>query len=338
MSNSVIVTGGLGYIGSHTVVELKQAGFKVVVIDNLSNSKMVTLERIERLAGKVHFEHMDLRNYHSVRNVLERNRIDNVIHFAASKDVNQSQLFPMDYYENNVTALLNLLYQLPKSKPVNLIFSSSAAVYGNRQIPLLEENPLPENKSVYAETKRIGERMIMDVCNISQMKAIVLRYFNPIGAHDSLELGEDSPRITTSLVANLVRGETLQIYGNDYPTKDGTAVRDYIHVQDVAKAHVAALQRLIDNKTADKVETFNIGTGNGYTVTEVLKAFAKITSSPLNISYANRRAGDVAISFANVDRANVILNWKAERTLQDGLNSAILWENKKEQLGLNNIA
>jgi len=332
----VLVTGGLGFIGSHTVVELQNEGFEVVIIDNLSNSSIEVLDGIERITNKKPlFENIDLRDKKSVQDFFQKYQdIDGVIHFAASKAVGESVENPLLYYENNINALVYLLQQLQAKSKANFIFSSSCTVYGQAEVmPITENAPLQEAMSPYGNTKQIGEEIISDVAKVSNINAILLRYFNPIGAHPSAEIGELPLGIPQNLVPFITQTavglrKELSVFGEDYPTPDGTAIRDYIHVVDLAKAHVVALQRLLENKNLDKVETFNIGTGTGSSVLEVINAFEKVSNQKLPYKIVGRREGDVIEAFANTDKANKVLGWQAQSSLEDALESAWKWEQK----------
>ena len=332
----VLVTGGLGFIGSHTVVELQSEGFEVVIIDNLSNSSEEVLVGIENISGKKPlFEKMDLREKCAVQAFFEKHSdINGVIHFAASKAVGESVENPLLYYENNINTLVYLLQELQKKNEVSFIFSSSCTVYGQaEEMPITEDAPIQIAMSPYGNTKQIGEEIIRDVAKVSNVKSILLRYFNPIGAHSSAEIGELPIGVPQNLVPFITQTgmglrEKLSVYGNDYPTTDGTAVRDYIHVVDLAKAHVIALKRLLENKNIDKVETFNLGTGTGSSVLEVIHAFEKVSGKKLNYQIVGRREGDVISAYANTDKANTVLGWKAQSTLEESMASAWKWEQK----------
>lgn len=332
----ILVTGGLGFIGSHTVVELQNEGFEVVVIDNLLNSSIDVLDGIERITNKRPvFENIDLRDKKLVQDFFKKhNDISGVIHFAASKAVGESVENPLLYYENNINALVYLLQQLQAKSKANFIFSSSCTVYGQAEkMPITENAPIQEAMSPYGNTKQIGEEIISDVAKVSNINAILLRYFNPIGAHPSAEIGELPLGVPQNLVPFItqtavgLRNE-LSVFGNDYPTPDGTAIRDYIHVVDLAKAHVVALQRLIDNKNIENVETFNVGTGTGSSVLEVITAFEKVSNQKLPYKIVNRRPGDVIEAYANTDKANKVLGWQAQSSLEEALESAWKWEKK----------
>ncbi|UPQ80041.1 UDP-glucose 4-epimerase GalE [Flavobacterium azooxidireducens] len=332
----VLVTGGLGFIGSHTVVELQNVGFEPVIIDNLSNSSIEVLDRITSITGKKPlFEQMDLRDKTSVQNFFKKhNDVSGVIHFAASKAVGESVENPLLYYENNINALVYILQELQQKEEAHFIFSSSCTVYGQAEkMPITEDASVQPAMSPYGNTKQIGEEIITDVVKVSNINSILLRYFNPIGAHPTAEIGELPIGVPQNLVPFITQTgiglrQELSVYGDDYPTPDGTAVRDYIHVVDLAKAHVVALQRLIEKKNASKIETFNLGTGTGSSVLEVITAFEKVSGKKLPYKIVGRREGDVTSAYANTDKANNVLGWKAQSTLEESLASAWKWELK----------
>ena len=332
----IVVTGGLGFIGSHTVVELQNEGFEVIAIDNLSNSSIEVLDGIERITGKKPiFENIDLREKTAVQNFFKKHTdISGIIHFAASKAVGESVENPLLYYENNISALVYVLQELTQLENSNFIFSSSCTVYGQAEVmPITENAPIQTAMSPYGNTKQIGEEIITDTSKVSKLNAILLRYFNPIGAHESAEIGELPLGVPQNLVPFITQTafglrQELSVYGNDYPTPDGTAVRDYIHVVDLAKAHVIAMQRLLNKKNIDKVETFNLGTGTGSSVLEVINSFEKVTEQKLNYKIVGRREGDITEAYANTDKANNVLGWKAALSLDESLASAWKWEQK----------
>jgi len=332
----VLVTGGLGFIGSHTVVELQNEGFEVVIIDNLSNSSEEVLKGIVAITDKeVIFEKLDLREKLSVQDFFQRHQdISGVIHFAASKAVGESVTNPLLYYENNISSLIYLLQELEKKEEAHFIFSSSCTVYGQADIMPIDENaPIKPAMSPYGNTKQIGEEIITDVSKISNINAILLRYFNPIGSHPSAEIGELPLGVPQNLVPFITQTgiglrKELMVYGNDYPTVDGTCIRDYIHVVDLAKAHVVALQRLLAKKNTEKIEVFNLGTGVGSSVLEVISSFEKVSGKPFPYKIVNRREGDVTMAFASTDKANNVLGWKTESSLDQALESAWKWEQK----------
>lgn len=334
---TILVTGGLGFIGSHTVVELQQSGYEVIIVDNLSNSSIEVLDRISKITGKKPiFEQIDLREKSKVEDFFQRyTSIEGVIHFAASKAVGESVEKPLLYYENNIASLIYILQELQRKEKSSFIFSSSCTVYGQAdELPVSENAPFKQAESPYGNTKQINEEIIRDTCHISaNIKAISLRYFNPIGAHSSAFIGELPNGVPQNLVPYITQTaiglrESLSVYGNDYPTPDGTCIRDYIHVVDLAKAHIAALERLLKENNESNYEVFNIGTGKGSSVLEVIKAFEKVTGQALPYKIVGRRAGDVVSAYANTYKANKELLWKAELTLEDALLSAWNWEKK----------
>ena len=332
----ILVTGGLGFIGSHTVVELQNNGFEVVIIDNLSNSSLTVLDGITSITGKVPlFENIDLRDKMLVHNFFKKyTDIVGVIHFAASKAVGESVEKPLEYYENNICSLLYLLQELQKLPEAHFIFSSSCTVYGQAQLmPIAEINPIQPALSPYGNTKQIGEEIIADVVKVSAVKSILLRYFNPIGAHSSAEIGELPTGVPQNLVPFITQTgiglrDELLVYGNDYTTVDGTCVRDYIHVVDLANAHVIALQRLVNKKNSDSLEIFNLGTGTGSSVLEVIASFEKVSGQKLPYKIVERRVGDVISAYADTEKANKILGWKAVSSLDQAMASAWKWEQK----------
>lgn len=332
----IVVTGGLGFIGSHTVVELQSQGFEVVIIDNLSNSTEEVLKGIVAISGKKpEFEKLDLREKKAVQDFFKKHSdVSGVIHFAASKAVGESVENPLLYYENNINALVYILQELQQKENSSFIFSSSCTVYGQAEkMPITENASIQPAISPYGNTKQIGEEIIQDVAKVSNINAILLRYFNPIGAHPSTELGELPIGVPQNLVPFITQTgiglrKELSVFGSDYPTSDGTCIRDYIHVVDLAKAHVVALKRLIDKKNQAKVETFNIGTGTGSTVLEVINSFEKVSGQKLPYKLVDRREGDVISAFADTEKANTVLGWKAESTLDQAMDSAWKWEKK----------
>lgn len=332
----VLVTGGLGYIGSHTVVELQNAGFEVVIIDNLSNSSLEVLDGIIQITGKTPlFEKIDLRQKSEVIQFFEKHQdISGIIHFAASKAVGESVENPLLYYENNLTTLIYLLQACNNYTIENFIFSSSCTVYGEPdKLPINESAPIKKATSPYGNTKQISEEILNDFCKVSNLKSIALRYFNPIGAHDSSKIGElplGTPQNLVPFITQTAAGlrDQLSVFGDDYPTEDGSCIRDYIHVVDLAKAHVVALKRLLKNGNSNQFETFNIGTGKGSSVLEVVNAFEKITQQKLNYKIVDRRVGDVISVYADTKKANEVLGWKAENSMEDSLLSSWNWEKK----------
>jgi len=331
----ILVTGGLGFIGSHTVVELQSHGYEAIIIDDLSNSSIDILDRITSITGtKPLFEQLDLKEKKKVSEFFQKhNDIQGVIHFAASKAVGESVDNPLMYYENNINTLVYVLQELKKIEHSNFIFSSSCTVYGQAdELPITENAPVKKAESPYGNTKQIGEEIIMDTCKINaQMKAIALRYFNPIGAHESANIGELPIGVPQNLVPFITQTaiglrKQLSVFGDDYPTEDGTCIRDYIHVVDLAKAHVVALERLLKNENSENYETFNLGTGTGSSVLEVIKSFERVSGLKLNYKIADRRAGDIIAAYADTNKANNILGWKTQLTLDDAMTSAWKWE------------
>jgi len=332
----ILVTGGLGFIGSHTVVELQEQGFEVIIVDNLSNSSMDVLEGIIKITNKKPiFEQLDIRHKQSVEKLFhDYSDIKGVIHFSASKAVGESVENPLLYYENNINSLVYLLQQMQKKEDSFFIFSSSCTVYGQAEkMPITEDFPIQTAMSPYGNTKQIGEEIITDVAKVSSINAILLRYFNPIGAHKSIEIGELPLGVPQNLVPFITQTafgirKELSVFGNDYPTSDGTCIRDYIHVVDLAKAHVKALRRLIKKENSEKVEIFNLGTGKGSSVLEVIKAFEKVSQQKLPFKIVGRREGDITEAYADTIKANQVLGWKAELSLEEALLSAWKWEQK----------
>ena len=333
----ILLTGGLGFIGSHTAVELINKGFEVVIVDNLSNTTTEPLDGIEKITScRPVFELVDLSKYDQVEALFQRHPFfDGVIHFAAFKAVGESYNLPLKYYLNNLTSLSLLLEKCLEFNINNLIFSSSCTVYGEADaLPINEESAIKSALSPYGNTKQIGEEIILDTIRVNpNLKAIALRYFNPIGAHPSGEIGElplGTPLNLVPYVTQTAAGirSQLQVYGNDYDTVDGTNVRDYIHVVDVAKAHVSALNRLIESENKEDFEVFNLGTGKGSSVLEVIKSFERVSDSKLNYKIVDRRKGDVTAAFADTTKANTVLGLKAEFTLDDAMRDAWQWEKK----------
>lgn len=335
MSAKILVTGGLGFIGSHTVVALQEKGFEVVIIDNLSNSSIDVLAGITRITQKNPvYENIDLREKDKVKEFFEKHTdIAGVIHFAASKAVGESVLNPLLYYENNISSLVYLLQELNQKQQANFIFSSSCTVYGQAdELPISENAPVKKAESPYGNTKQIGEEIIADTCKAaSHFKAIALRYFNPIGAHPSADIGElpiGTPQNLVPFITQTAIGkrEELSVFGDDYPTPDGTCIRDYIHVMDLARAHVVALERLLENKEKSSYEVFNLGTGKGNSVLEVIQSFERVTGEKLPYKIVGRREGDITAAYADTKKANEELHWKAELSLDDALKSAWDWQ------------
>ena len=332
----ILVTGGLGFIGSHTVVELQNEGFEVVIVDDLSNTTLKVLDSITEITGtRPTFYQIDLRIKKDVKTFFKNLKVDGIIHFAAFKAVGESVQNPLDYYENNIGSLVYILQEMRDHNLDNFIFSSSCTVYGQAdELPITENAPVKKAESTYGNTKQIGEEIIQETCKAHQLNAIALRYFNPIGAHESVKIGElpiGVPQNLIPFVTQTAAGirKELSVFGDDYPTIDGTAVRDYIHVVDLAKAHIAALKRLINKRNKQNFEFFNVGSGKGSSVLEVIKAFEKASGQPLNYKIVGRREGDITSAYANTTKANKELNWKTEKSLDEGLASAWKWQQRQ---------
>jgi len=337
MTKQILVTGGLGFIGSHTVVELQNAGYNVVIIDDLSNTTIEVLDQITEITGKKpSFEQIDLRIKSDVKTFFDQYNIDGIIHFAAFKAVGESMHNPLDYYENNISALVYILQEMRDRKLDHFIFSSSCTVYGQAdELPITEKAPVKKAESVYGNTKQIGEEIIADTTKSHNLNAIALRYFNPIGAHPTTKIGElpiGVPQNLIPFITQTAAGKRaeLSVYGNDYDTNDGTAIRDYIHVVDLAKAHIAALERLINHQNKEKFEFFNVGTGVGSSVLEVINAFEKANNLKLNYKIVDRRPGDITAAYADTHIANTELNWKSEINLETAMKSAWEWQKKQK--------
>ncbi|MBP8085191.1 MAG: UDP-glucose 4-epimerase GalE [Cloacibacterium sp.] len=330
---AILVTGGLGYIGSHTVIELLNNNFEVVIIDDLSNSEKFILKNIEEVSGKKPvFYPFDLKRKELLKQVFDAHKIDGCIHFAAYKAVGESQEKPVDYYENNLFSLINLLQEFKERNISNFIFSSSCTVYGQAdKMPIDEETVLKLPESSYGKTKQMGEEILKDFATAHQKKITLLRYFNPIGAHPTAKLGELPIGIPNNLVPYVMQTaagirEKLSVWGDDYPTEDGTAVRDYIYVVDLAKAHVKALQKLINSTQNTQIDIYNLGTGKGSSVLEVVHAFEKANDVNVPYQICERRAGDITIAYANADKAERELGWKADTTLEEALRTTWQWQ------------
>ena len=344
MKQTILVTGGTGFIGSHTTVELIEAGYEVVIVDNLSNSKIEVLDGIEKITGvRPAFEQVDLRDFDATEAVFKKYpAIEGIIHFAASKAVGESVEKPLLYYRNNIVSLVNLLELMPKYDVKGIIFSSSCTVYGQpskENLPVTEAAPIQKALSPYGNTKQINEEIIHDyVHSGAKIKSIILRYFNPIGAHPSALIGELPNGVPMNLIPFVTQTaigvrKQLKIFGNDYNTPDGTCIRDYIYVVDLAKAHVKAMQRVLDLET-EPVEIFNIGTGKGVSTLEVVEGFEKATGVKVNWEYAPRREGDIEKVWGNVDKANKVLGWKADTPLEDVLLSSLKSQLKLREDGI----
>lgn len=333
----ILVTGGLGFIGSHTVVELQNSGYEVVIIDDCSNSSEKVLDGIYAITKKMPvFEKINLREKEKVHDFFKKHAgIKGTIHFAASKAVGESVEKPLLYYENNINTLIYLLQEITANKKQSFIFSSSCTVYGQAdQMPITEDAPVKKAESPYGNTKQIGEEIISDTCRVNpELQAISLRYFNPMGAHPSAEIGELPIGVPQNLVPFITQTgaglrEQLSVFGDDYPTPDGTCIRDYIHVVDLAKAHVVALGRLLAGKNPQNYEVYNVGTGEGSSVLEVISSFERVSGKKLNYSIVERRSGDIITAYADTKKANEILGWKAGSTLDQAMKSAWDWEQR----------
>ena len=337
MKTKILVTGGAGYIGSHTTVELQNAGYEVVIVDNLSNSNAEVIDGIERItAVRPAFEKVDCTNEKAMREVFEKySGIQGIIHFAASKAVGESVQKPLMYYRNNIVSLLNLLELMPAFGVKGLVFSSSCTVYGQPDVlPVTEQAPIKPACSPYGNTKQINEEIIRDAIHAgAPYKSIILRYFNPIGAHPSAEIGELPIGVPQNLVPFVTQAaagirEKLSVFGNDYNTPDGSCIRDYINVVDLSKAHVTAMNRLLNNNSGALVEYFNLGTGRGVSVLELISYFEKATGVKVPHVIVGRREGDIEQIWADPHYANEILGWKAVETIEDTLRSAWRWQQK----------
>ena len=334
MGKKILVTGGTGYIGSHTVVELINKGYKVIIADNLSNSYISVVDAIEKITGvRPLFIKVELTDVVQCKSLFECNKdICGVIHFAALKAVGESVEKPLKYYHNNLFSLINILQYMQEYGLNNLVFSSSCTVYGQPDIlPVKEDSPILPALSPYGNTKQISEEMIKDKASISDLKATLLRYFNPIGAHETALIGELPIGVPNNLMPFITqtavgKRENLNIFGNDYNTPDGTCIRDYIHVVDLAKAHIVALERMLNNRNKRSVEVFNIGTGQGHSVLDVIHAFEKASGVKLNYKFVPRRTGDIEQIWADTTYAQKELGWHAEKNLFDMVDSAWKWE------------
>lgn len=331
---TVLVAGGAGYIGSHTTVELIEAGYDVVIADNFSNSEMRAVEGVRKITGvEVPFVQVDCCDKEAFRKLFEQYEFDSAIHFAASKAVGESVEKPMLYYHNNLLSLMNLVELMHEYGRHHVVFSSSCTVYGEPdKQPVTEQTPRKEATSPYGNTKQISEDILRDTMKAwPEMKAIALRYFNPIGAHPSALIGELPRGVPQNLVPYVTQTaagirECLSVFGDDYPTPDGSCIRDYIDVTDLAKAHVKAIDRMVGNKNKANYEVFNVGTGRGVSVLELVKSFERVNNLKLNYKIAPRRAGDIIAIWADPTLANEELGWKAERTLDETLASAWKWQ------------
>lgn len=336
--NKILVTGGLGYIGSHTVVALQNAGYEVVIIDDLSNTNIDFLDRITSITSiKPLFFQIDLKDQEKVNEFFKTNKIDGIINFAAHKAVGESVGKPLMYYRNNLLGLINLLDAMKDFDADNIIFSSSCTVYGQAdEMPINEQTPLKKPESPYGKTKQMGEEILEDFSSAFDKNVICLRYFNPVGAHPTAKIGELPKGIPNNLIPYVTQTaagirETLSVWGDDYPTRDGTAIRDYIDVNDLADAHVKAITRLIENKNKLKLEFFNLGTGTGSTVLEVVNAFEDANHLKLNYQIKERRAGDIVEAYADNSFAEKELGWKPETQLAESMRTAWEWQKSLEK-------
>ena len=334
-AKKILVTGGTGFIGSHTVVELQKAGYEVVIIDNLSNSEELIVERIENITGKKpHFFKADCTDKSAYEQIFKQHpNIICVVHFAAYKAVAESIAKPMEYYQNNVYSMVELLNAMQEHNVENLVFSSSCTIYGEGQpSPFNEEMPMTPTTSPYGRTKQICEGMIVDFSAVyNSFQCISLRYFNPIGAHPSGLIGELPIGIPNNLIPYITQTvaglrDELKVFGNDYPTPDGTPLRDYIDVVDLSRAHVMAVDRLLNKKNSSKLEAFNLGAGRGISVLEIIDTFEKVNGVKVNWKFVSRRQGDLAQIYADTSKAISVMGWKAETSLADSLRNAWKWE------------
>ncbi len=336
----VLITGGCGFIGSHTCVELQNAGFDVVIADDLSNSTEKVVDRIEQITNKrPEFIKADLSNVEECKKVFELygKNIIGVINFAAFKAVGESMTKPIEYYKNNLGILLNVLDNMKEYKIDYFVQSSSCTVYGEPDtLPIKETSPVKDATSPYGHTKQIAEQMLGFITSASDIKAIALRYFNPIGAHESALIGELPNGVPNNLLPFITQTaagirKELKVFGNDYPTPDGTCIRDYIHVVDLAKAHVVAMKRMIEHKNKKDLEFFNIGTGHGYSVLQIINSFEKTTGEKLNWSFADRRAGDIIQIWADTTFAKEELGWQAKEDIDSMTLSAWKWQQRLDE-------
>lgn len=335
--SKIIITGGTGYIGSHTVVEFQNAGYNVVIVDNLSNSGIEVLDGIQNITGIMpQFHNLDVANSSDMEDFFsEHSDAVAIVHFAAYKAVGESVEKPLKYYHNNIQGLINILAQMQDKNISNLVFSSSCTVYGQpNKLPVNEKSPIVKAESPYGNTKKVNEEIIIDtIKSDDNINAIMLRYFNPIGAHPTAEIGELPLGVPNNLLPFITQTayglrKQLSVFGNDYNTVDGTAVRDYINIVDLAKAHVVSIERLLKKERLENPEVFNIGTGNGVSVLEIIESFERTTSQKLNYKIVGRRAGDIEQVWADTSKANKILGWKAEKSLDETVKSAWEWEKK----------
>ena len=343
MKERILVTGGTGYIGSHTAVELQNAGYEVVIIDNLSNSNIEVLDGIEKITGKrPEFVNADCTEINALERLfIKYSGIKGIINFAASKAVGESVHKPLLYYRNNLNTLINLLELMPKYGVKGIVFSSSCTVYGEPDSnPVDESAPIKKATSPYGNTKQISEEIIQDfVTSGAGIKSIILRYFNPVGAHPSAEIGELPNGVPQNLIPYLTQTaigirKELSVFGDDYNTPDGSCIRDFINVVDLAKAHVTAIERMLDDKSDEQVEIFNLGTGNGVSVLELISTFEQATGVKVPYKIVGRREGDIEKVWANPEKANKVLGWKAEVPLAETMKSAWNWQLRLRERGI----
>lgn len=343
MKGKILVTGGTGYIGSHTVVELQNAGYEVVVIDDLSNSTKDSIDGIEKITGiRPVFEQLDCNDIDGLKAFVKKHTgIQGIIHFAASKAVGESVQKPLLYYRNNLNSLINLLELMPENNIKGIVFSSSCTVYGEPdKNPIDETAPIKPAASPYGNTKQINEEIIHDyIASGAPVKSIILRYFNPIGAHPSAEIGELPNGVPQNLVPFITQTaigvrEQLSVFGDDYNTPDGSCIRDFINVVDLAKAHVIAIDRMLQDKSEDKIEIFNLGTGRGVSVLELINVFEKVADKKLNYKIVARRGGDIEKIWAEPHKANNVLGWTAKENIEDTMLSAWKWQLKLREKGI----
>ena len=345
MKQKILVTGGTGFIGSHTTVELIEAGYEVVIVDNLSNSNADVVDGIEKITGvSPAFEKVDCTDAAALEGVFKKySGIQGIIHFAASKAVGESVEKPLLYYRNNLNSLMNLLELMPQYGVKGIIFSSSCTVYGQpdpENLPVTENAPIKKAESPYGNTKQVCEEIVNDyIVSGAPINAILLRYFNPIGAHPTAIIGELPNGVPANLIPYLTQTaigirQQLSVFGDDYNTPDGSCIRDFIYVVDLAKAHVAAMAHILQGKMEKPVDVFNVGTGKGNSVLELIHTFEECTGVKLNYKIVGRRAGDIEQVWGNVDKANRVLGWKAEHTLADSLSSAWKWQQELRKRGI----
>ena len=345
MKQKILVTGGTGFIGSHTTVELIEAGYEVVIVDNLSNSNADVVDGIEKITGvRPAFEKVDCTDAAALEGVFKKySGIQGIIHFAASKAVGESVEKPLLYYRNNLNALMNLLELMPQYGVKGIIFSSSCTVYGQpdpENLPVTENAPIKKAESPYGNTKQVCEEIVNDyIVSGAPINAILLRYFNPIGAHPTAIIGELPNGVPANLIPYLTQSaigirQQLSVFGDDYNAPDGSCIRDFIYVVDLAKAHVAAMAHILQGKMEKPVDVFNVGTGKGNSVLELIHTFEECTGVKLNYKIVGRRAGDIEQVWGNVDKANRVLGWKAEHTLADSLSSAWKWQQELRKRGI----